>query len=355
MPISKLKRKLKEKDEFPCLITDLKNIKYLTGFSGSNGYVIVGKKKNYFISDSRYELYAKSILKKNFRFVLQGDSLSESIKECLKEEGAKTLFLESHDLSLQQFLILKKKLRGVKMVPLEEDCVNSIRMIKTDDEIDILRRAAKITDDCVTHLTKLVKAGMTELDVATEIEYFYRKRGCSGCSFDSIVASGPGAAMPHYMPGKKKIKKGECLLIDMGCTLEGYNSDLTRTFFIDSVDVKLNGIYNTVKEAQQMALDAVKAGITTRKLDGVARNHIAESGYGDCYNHGLGHGLGLDVHELPALKRDGDLKLKNNMVITIEPGIYIPDLGGVRIEDMVLVTRTGCEVMTKSSRELIVI
>ncbi len=355
MAISRLKKMLAKGDEYPFLITDLKNIKYLTGFSGSNGYLIVGKKHNYFISDSRYELYSKSILKKNIRFVLQGDSVSETIGRCLTEEGSKNLFVESHSMTLQQFLSMKKGLRGIKLQPVSEDYVNSIRMIKNDAEIEILKRAAAITDDCVSHLLKYVRAGITEWDVATEIEYFYRKNGCSGCSFDSIVASGPGAAMPHYMPGNKKINKGECLLIDMGCTLEGYNSDLTRTIFIDSIDDKFNRIYETVKEAQKETLDAVKAGITTRKLDSIARGYISSHGYGEYFNHGLGHGLGLDVHELPALKRDGDLKLMKNMVITIEPGIYIPELGGVRIEDMVLVTQKGREVLTRSSKELIVI
>ncbi len=356
MSISKLRKTLRERESFPFLITDLNNIKYLTDFSGSNGYLLLGERKSYFISDSRYELYAKSILPKNVEFILQEGNIAESLRYSLEKEKSKLLFLESHDISLGQFLELKKKLRGVKLSPLTDNLAGELRMVKGEEEVETLRTAAKITDDCVKHLLKFVRPGMSEWDVAMEIESFYKGRGCSGCSFDPIVASGTGASMPHYMPDrKKKLKKGECLLIDMGCVFEGYNSDLTRTFFIDRVDEELHGIYNIVREAQERAIGAVKPGITTGKLDRVARQVIESAGYGEFFTHSLGHGVGLDIHEEPALRSGGEMKLKKNMVITIEPGIYVPNLGGVRIEDMVLVTKGGCEVLTKSSKELIVV
>ncbi len=356
MSILKLRKSLKDDEKLPFLITDLKNIKYLTGFEGSNGFLVLGKGKSYFISDSRYELYARNILKKNIEFVLQEGNLAENLRYCLEKEGSKELFVESHDISLGQFLELKKKLRGVKLSPVSENFVGNLRIVKGEEEVDTLRSAAKITDECVSHLLNFVRPGISEWDVVVEIESFYKGKGCSGCSFDPIVASGVGAAMPHYMPnGNKKLKKGECLLIDMGCIFNGYNSDLTRTFFIDRVNEELHGIYNIVKDAQARAIEAVKPGVTTGQLDRIAREVIESGGYGKFFTHSLGHGVGLDIHEEPALRSGGKLKLKKNMVITIEPGIYVSGLGGVRIEDMVLVTKGGCEVLTKSSKELIVV
>lgn len=229
-------------------------------------------------------------------------------------------------------------------------------MVKDEGEINILREAAAITDSCFYHLLKFIRPGITEWDIAIEIETYYKKNGCTACSFDSIVASGSASSMPHYMPSMdKKIKAGEILLIDMGCMYKGYNSDLTRTVFIGKIDNSLEKIYNIVLEAQGKALNAVRAGIETCELDNAARSVIADYGYGENFGHGLGHGVGIEIHEMPAVKKSGSIKLKKNMVITIEPGIYIPGSGGVRIEDMVLVNSGGCEVLTKCSKELIVI
>jgi Xaa-Pro aminopeptidase len=298
----------------------------------------------------------KSILPEKFEFILQTGSTGDALKEYFLKSGNTNLFVESHNMTLSQHSLLKKSLKRIKIIPLEEDPVSLIRMVKDEGEISLLREAAAITDRCFYHLLKFIRPGMTEWEVAIEIEMYYKKNGCTACSFDPIVASGAGSSMPHYMPSMdKKIAHGDVLLIDMGCVYKGYNSDLTRTVFVGKIDRDIEAVYNIVYEAQGKALKAVRAGIDTGKLDDVARSIITEYGYGDNFGHGLGHGVGIEIHEMPSVKKNSSIKLKKNMVITIEPGIYIPGKGGVRIEDMVLVAADGSEVLTGCSKELIVI
>ena len=354
MRLKKLIQALKKKGRLPYLICDLVNIRYLTGYSGTYAYLIIGQNISYFISDSRYEEYARSILPKSFEFILQKNDFVETMKIVLKRLGSKELYLEEHSTALSVFQNLKKNIKGVSFRP-GGDEVNQIRMVKDDDEIAVLRQAAAITDACVEHLRRLIRPGIVEWDIAVEIEHFYRTHGCSKGSFDSIVASGAGSSMPHYVTSmEKKVRHGEILLIDMGCVYKGYNSDLTRTMFVNSINPALERVYLIVKKAQEEALRSVKPGISVGRLDAVARTIIAEAGYGDNFGHGLGHGIGLEVHELPAIKK-GDLKLKKSMAVTIEPGIYLPGIGGVRIEDMAVVTAEGCEVLTGSTKDIVVI
>lgn len=354
MRLKKLIRSLKQENRLPYLVTDLVNIRYLTGFAGSYAYLLVGDGRSYFISDARYEEYARSILPKAVEFVLQKTDFLDSLNHILKKDGARELFIEEHSTPLSVYRNMQRTLKKVRLSP-GGDEVNMVRMLKDEDEIGILRQAARITDACIDHLKKIIRPGDGEWDIAVEIEHFYRRHGCRKSSFDSIIASGAGSSMPHYETSmEKRVGRGEALLIDMGCEYQGYNSDLTRTMFINSVDPALERVYRVVQEAQEAAVRAVRPGITTGKLDAVARNIIADAGYGESFGHSLGHGIGMEVHELPAVKK-GDLKLKKNMVLTIEPGVYLPGVGGVRIEDMVAVTAKGCEVLTKSSKDIIVI
>ncbi|HOP61929.1 MAG TPA: aminopeptidase P family protein [Spirochaetota bacterium] len=356
MRIRKLKRILKKDEYFPYLITDLNNIKYLTGFEGSNAFLFIDEKDSFLISDSRYEEYIESLLTGSFKFHLQEGGAAGAILECMNAVQKKNIFIESHNVTLTFNYELKKALKKIKIIPVYEDPVSRIRELKDEEEIDLLREACVITDRCFMHLLNFIKPGLTEWEIAVEIDYFYKKNGCTACSFDPIVASGPGASMPHYKPSQdKKIARGDVLLIDMGCLYRGYNSDLTRTIFLDSIDSLLGEIYNIVYEAQIKAVSSVKPGINSSKLDSIARNIISDYGYGDNFGHGLGHGVGIEIHEPPAIKKFTSSRIKKNMVITIEPGIYIPGKGGVRIEDTVLVTSDGCEILTKCSKELIVI
>lgn len=354
MRLKKLVRVLKKNNVLPYLITDLVNIRYLTGYAGTYAALVVDRDRSWFISDSRYEEYARSILPRGVEFVLQKTDFLDALKGVMKGIGCRELFLEEHSLVFSIYRAMKKRLRGVKLSP-GGDHANTARMIKDEDEIAVLRKAARITDGCVDHLKKMIKPGVSEWDIAVEIEHYYRTNGCRKTSFDSIVAAGPGSSMPHYATSMtKKAKAGEALLIDMGCEYQGYNSDLTRTMFVHSIGPALEKIYRVVQRAQEAAVMAVRPGITVGKLDAVARDIITEAGYGEQFGHSLGHGIGLEVHELPAIRK-GDLALKKGMAITIEPGIYLPGIGGVRIEDMVVVTAAGREVLTKSSKDIIIL
>ncbi len=355
MRIKKLIRALAKEKKLPYLISSLPNIFYLTGFRGSYGYLLVHGTGAVFISDSRYEEYAKKILPHSVSFVLQKDSFPATLLQTLKRLGTKSMFAEEHSITLSMYYSLAESLKGIKLHR-GGDAVNALRIRKDEHEIAMLRRAADITDRCMEHLLRFIKPGITEWEVATEIEVFYRANGCAGTSFPTIVASGSGSSMPHYATSMhKKIEPGDVLLIDMGCHLEGYNSDLTRTIFIGTIDETVRHIYSIVQEAQQAAVDAVRPGISAGRLDTIARGIIAQHGFGESFSHSLGHGVGLDVHEIPALRTGSTFRLSKNTVITIEPGIYIPGKGGVRIEDMVLVTETGHEVLTKFTKDIVVI
>ena len=348
-------RQLREEGHLPYLISSLKNIKYLTGFAGSYGYLLLADDKTFFISDSRYEEYAQSILPSGVTFILQQKDIYTEIKKLCAASPVQKLFLEEHSVPLSSYFELARELSGIELLP-GGDVVNRLRIVKDESEIELLRRAAQLTDECVTHLVNTIRLGITEWDIAVEIEYFYRTRGAAGTSFETIVASGAGSSMPHYKTSMtKKIEHGDAILIDMGCMLDGYNSDITRTFFMGEVPQGLDDVYSIVYQAQAAGVKAVCAGALCGDVDLAARSVIAAAGFGERFGHSTGHGVGLDVHEFPAVKKDGAAVLEPGSVITVEPGIYIPGEGGVRIEDMVLVARGGCEVLTHSSRELLVL
>lgn len=355
MRIQKLIRTLIKEKKLPYLISSLPNIFYLTGFKGSYGYLLVHSTGAFLISDSRYEEYAKKILPQPFSFVLQKDGFSTTLLQALKKIDMKSIYIEEHSITLSAYYALAESLKGIKLHR-GGDAVNALRIRKEENEIAVLRKAAEITDRCMENLINFVKPGLTEWEVATEIEVFYRANGCLGTSFPTIIASGSGSSMPHYATSmEKKIERGDVLLIDMGCHLEGYNSDLTRTIFIGTIDETMRKIYSIVREAQQAAIESVRPGITVGRLDNIARSIIARHGYGEAFSHSLGHGVGLDVHEIPALRTGSKFRLSKHTVITVEPGIYIPGKGGVRIEDMVIVSEKGHEVLTKFTKDIVVV
>ncbi len=354
MRVKKLKRNLARSDRLPYFISNLTNVKYLTGFKGSYASLVVDENRTFFITDSRYEEYAGSILPDSVELVIQRDGLIESLKDVLESLNKKILNFESL-LDLSSYNSIKDELKGIRLIPCEDE-VSSLRAVKDDEELADIKKAVEITDNCFNHLLKIAKPGILEWDLSIEIEYFYRKNGCRKSAFDSVVASGTGSSMPHYMTSMtKKIEKGDILLIDMGCVFNGYNSDLTRTVFMDNITPEFETIYNIVKRAQESAISSVKPGITAGGLDKTARQVIVKEDYGWAFGHALGHGVGLDIHEMPALKKGNKFRLKKNIVFTVEPGIYIPNSGGVRIEDVVRVTEDGYEVLTKSTKEMIII
>ena len=233
--------------------------------------------------------------------------------------------------------------------------IEKLRMIKTDDEIRTIRRAAEIADEAFSHILTFIKPGVTELEVSNELEFFMRRLGASESSFDTIVASGKRSALPHGVATGKTIENGDMVTLDFGALYDGYVSDITRTVAVGEPTEELKKIYHIVLEAQMRACSALKPGMTGKEADAVARDYIKDHGYGEAFGHSTGHGIGLEVHEGPGLSFRSDTVLKPGMVVTVEPGIYVPGLGGVRIEDDVLITEDGCELLTSSPKELIIL
>jgi Xaa-Pro aminopeptidase len=227
-----------------------------------------------------------------------------------------------------------------------------LRRVKSPSELTVLRKSIRVAEEAFTEMVKTIRVGQTEREMAARLEYEMKRRGASGPSFPTICAEGPNAALPHAVPGSRKVKRGGAVLFDWGARVGGYCSDLTRMVFVGSIPPKLKAVYGIVLEAQQRAIAGLHPGARMCDVDAIARNHIKEAGYGDAFNHGLGHGLGLDIHEAPSLSWRSKEKLEAGMVVTVEPGIYLPGVGGIRIEDDVLVTPKGCRVLTRVGREL---
>ncbi|MBN2435034.1 MAG: aminopeptidase P family protein [Spirochaetes bacterium] len=353
--INRLRGIIDKQGNFPFVIFDLKNIFYLTGFKGSSGYLVIDKDNAWFITDSRYEEYARKLLTESgIDFVLQTGVVYETFKELVKNTGWKKIYVEDHFLTLEMFNSLSETV-SAKVRAGGNPC-RDLRVVKDSSELALLRKAASITDNCMDYLCNIIKPGLTEWDVAVELEHYYRTHGATGSSFDPIVASGANSSMPHYETSMtKKIVPGDTLLIDMGCVYEGYNSDLTRTLFVGDISVTMREVYGIVNSARQAAIDSAIAGATTGELDSIARKIISDAGYGESFGHSLGHGVGLDVHEHPRVKGEDDFVLPSGSVITIEPGIYIPGTGGVRIEDLLHITDNGPELLSSFSREIRII
>jgi len=371
--LEKIKNKFDEFNIDSFLVKNLPNIRYISGFSGSAASVILTKDKNYFITDFRYKTHSHQEVSKDFEIIIYTQNSNMFLKDLISKHNLKRTGFESNYLTYAEAENLQedfakeghefKKVRGLENVKTQwsslvefipvDSLIENITIVKNEKEIDLTKKAVEITDKTFSELLDIIKPGMTEREVSAEISYLQKKLGADGDSFDAIVASGERSAFPHARATDKKIQKGELLKLDFGCTVNGMKSDLTRTIGIGEVNVELRKIYDIVKVAQQIALDNAKAGITGKELDASARNFIKEKGYGNNFGHGLGHGLGYDVHEKPSLNERCDYKLEVNNIVTIEPGIYIEGLGGVRIEDDVVVKENGCEILSRSTKEFI--
>lgn len=336
------------------LIKNLANIRYLTGFSGSAGNVLITKDKNYFISDFRYKTQSAKEVDKNFEIIIYVQNSLSFLKDLIEKHDLKKIGFESNFMTFNDVLGLKKEFKNTEFIPVDS-LVEKIVMVKNEKEILATRKAVEITDRTFSELLKIIKPGITEREVSAHISYLQKMYGADGDSFDAIVASGERGAFPHARPTDKKIATGELVTLDFGCTVEGMKSDMTRTIAIGEISDECKNIYSIVKEAQQKALEKVKAGMSTKEIDSVARDFIREKGFGNNFGHGLGHGVGYDIHEKPALNERTDYILQINNIITIEPGIYVEGTGGVRIEDDVIVTKEGCEILNSSPKELITI
>ncbi|AYC29550.1 M24 family metallopeptidase [Paenisporosarcina cavernae] len=331
------------------LITSEFNRRFITGFTGSTGNAIVTKDGAVFLTDFRYTQQAKSQVK-DFTIHEFKKSLVEETAEKLKELGATKIGFEKEHMSYGLYELYNKAVDGV-LVPFSST-IENMRMIKTEDELSVLRKAAEIADQAFEHICTFIKPGMKEIDVSNELEFFMRKLGATSSSFDIIVASGERSALPHGVASEKVIEKGDFVTLDFGAYFNGYVSDITRTVAVGEPSEKLKEIYQIVLDAQEKSLREIKPGMNTAEADAIARDHIKSHGYGDAFGHSLGHGIGLEVHEGPGLSPRSSVILEPGMVITIEPGIYLEGIGGVRIEDDAIVTENGLERLTHSTKEL---
>ncbi|NLO90199.1 MAG: aminopeptidase P family protein [Clostridia bacterium] len=351
--IGKVREKFEEHNIEAMLITNPTNIFYLSGFSGSAGYVLLTAEKAYLITDFRYEEQAqKEIPLHIFELVILSTKIIDKIKDLVENENIKKLGIETKYMTVDFYNELNKNLSHCNLVSVKS-IIEELRIVKNEEEIIRIKKAAKIADLAFKHIVKFIKPGVKEFEVAAEIEYFMRRKGASKASFDIIAASGERAALPHGTASEKELKKGDLLVMDFGAVYKGYCSDITRTVVVGKASEEQCNIYDIVLEAQKRALQAVAVNMPCSELDSVARNIIESYGYGDKFGHSLGHGVGIEVHEPPAVSKNSTVNLSPGMVITIEPGIYIEGWGGVRIEDMVLVTEQGPQVLTTSTKELL--
>ncbi len=343
---------IKELDIDGILISNGKNIRYISGFTGETGYLYISKERHALITDFRYTYQAEKEAKGYEVITIDSRGYEEAINDILGEDNVKNLGFESMDMLYDKFIELEEKLNIEELVPVGDD-ISRLRRIKTPKELEYIKHAQAIGDKVFSQILTFIKPGMTELEVAARIEYLLKTNGAEGLSFDAIVASGINSSMPHAEPSHKIIEKGDFLTMDYGCVYNGYCSDMTRTIVIGKASKKQKDIYNTVLKAQLAALEHIRPGIAGKDVDKVARDIINNAGYEGSFGHGLGHSLGLFIHENPRLSPSEDDLLEVGMVETVEPGIYIRGFGGVRIEDLVVIREGGYENFTFSDKDLI--
>jgi Xaa-Pro aminopeptidase len=336
--ITRLVAKLGEKDIDGILISQPENRRYLSGFKGSAGFLFITPGDKIIATDSRYTVQAKNQAP-DYRLITIGGDMSQWFPELIGGLGLKRLGFEAEHTAFAQHRrlcdILNKGKFGLKLIPVE-GIVEGLRALKEPEEIEFITKAAAIADAAMNYIRGSLRAGMTELEVAWEIEKFMREAGSQALPFEIIVGAGPNAALPHALPTARAIGEAEPVVIDIGARVDSYGSDLSRTFCLGKTDETFSKVYNTVLGARDTAIALIKEGMSGGDADQLARTVIEEGGYGENFGHGLGHGVGLAPHELPRLGPNSKDKLSNNMVFTIEPGIYIEGWGGVRIEDVVV-------------------
>ncbi|HTP14188.1 MAG TPA: Xaa-Pro peptidase family protein [Bacteroidota bacterium] len=333
------------------LVTFLPNIRYLTGFTGTSAVFLLRMDEAFLITDPRYRDQVSTEVS-GVRTIIPRGNFPDAIVQRRLVSRKDRIGFEAMSLPFSTHAKLKKTFRNCTLVP-TVSVVEQVRIRKDEREIEALKHAARITDKVFGKIITILKPGMREQEVAAEISYWNRSFGAEGNAFDPIVVSGIRGALPHGRATAKLLKRGEMVTIDMGCRVGGYRSDLTRTVSLGRARGELKSIYRIVREAQEKALAAAAPTVKARALDAIARKHIRRMGYGKLFPHALGHGLGLEIHERPLVSAKGTELLQESTVITIEPGIYVPGVGGVRIEDDIVLRQTGNEVLTHSPKQLI--
>ena len=352
--LSSLRDVMKQENIDVFLCTDLINVRYMTGFTGSAGTAIVSPESNIFITDERYREQVKSEVQHwETRIIISGN-LFDRVAEIVKELGGSRIGIEADHLPLARYMDLSEKIVHSEFVPTDK-LIRKFRQVKSQNEIKSLYKAGAVIGSVYDRIDEILKPGVSEKEVALWIRNTLEKLGAEKVSFPTIVLFGARASLPHGQPGDTILEPPAMVLMDFGGVVEGYHGDFTRTVFVGDPDQEFLNAYNLVVEAQRVGVDAVAPGKTGEEVDGAARKIIDAGGYGEYFIHALGHSLGLEIHESPRVAQRSEDVLQPGMIVTIEPGVYKPEWGGIRIEDMVLVTEKGGERLTKSSRELKII
>ncbi len=334
------------------LISSPSSRRYLSGFNASDGYIVITENSAIFFADSRYIEAAKKEIK-NMEVALL--SSADTIKNYFKENEISEIYIESAFLTIEQLNRYRKAFDvKVKRCSKLSNLLLLARTVKTESEIESIKKAQQITDKAFSHILKFIKAGVSEKDIALELEFFMRKEGSEGVAFDTIVVSGKNTSLPHGEPSEKKIENGDFITLDFGAVINGYKSDMTRTVAVGNVSESQKRVYNTVLLAGEKALENIRAGVKCAAVDKIARD-IIDCEFKGTFGHALGHSVGLDIHESPNFSPREKMALKENMVLTVEPGIYLEGKFGVRIEDLIVVKKDGIINLTASPKELIIL
>lgn len=349
--LSRVRERLADFDADAVLLSALPNVRWACGFTGSNGLLLVGNESAVFVTDGRYTEQARRETD-GVEVVIAENGLLSSLSEQNYFDGLSRVVFQADHVTIARSEKLNEHLPDVTWVPqtaVLTECVGR----KDPEEIEKIRRAQEITESVYDHILDLVEPGVTEREIAAEITYQHLKRGAEKMAFDPIVASGPNGALPHSRPTGRAMQEGDMVVLDMGCVRDGYASDMTRTVAIGAPRSQAQAGYEVVLDAQRRALDLARAGFTGRELDATARDVIEAAGFEEAFSHGLGHGIGLEVHEWPRVSRTVDYTLPAGACVTIEPGVYVPEENyGVRIEDIVVLREDGCENLTTVSKDL---
>lgn len=337
------------------LITSDISRRYFTGMKSSAGIVLAFKDCSYLLIDFRYIEKARNTVKGCE--VIEQENLTEQITELMKKHNAETIAVESTDMTLSRMALFEKKLSDFTFIKNNElsDNITEMRIIKTADEIEKIRTAQRIAEKAFDEVLNFIRPGVTERDIALFLDDRMLKGGAEAISFDTIALCGKNTSMPHGVPLDYQVKNGDFVLMDFGAVYDGYHSDMTRTICVGNPSEKMESVYNIVLDAQLEALKTVRSGLVCSELDKSARDIIDAAGYKEYFGHSLGHGVGLEIHEAPTASSKSDTILRENMVVTVEPGIYLSGEFGVRIEDFVVVTENGCENLTKCSKKMIIL
>jgi Xaa-Pro aminopeptidase len=350
--LQKVMEVMKQRNFDAIMISNRYNMRYVSGYCGDTGIVVITNQDKLIFTDFRYIYQAQTEAKEYEVIDIGNDSYAKAIaNELIKRQISKVGF-DEEEISYATYRKLCKEFVGMELTAYSDDLAK-LRMVKTAQELASIKEAEHIGDVVFSQIINDIRPGVTELEIAAKIEYLFKTNGAEGSSFSPIVASGINSSMPHAIPSRKPIELGDFVTLDFGCIYEGYCSDMTRTIVVGKASDKQKEIYETVLRAQTAVLEQLKAGMRGMEVDKIARDIIYQAGYEGCFGHGLGHSVGLFIHEAPRASSKTEDIIKENMTLTVEPGIYVRDFGGVRIEDLVVITKEGYENFTHSPKELI--